>query len=86
MQRRELLRGLMPGTPAAAMAVAGAAAKSTDYVREKSEQSLTTCKRQLEELRERMDRSEASTKRTLKVIFALTALSLGVDASALLQP
>ena len=85
MQRREILRGLMLGTPAAAMAVAGvAAAKSTDYVRDKSEQSLETCKRQLEELRERMDRSEASTRKALKVAFALTGLSLGIDATALL--
>ena len=85
MQRRELLRGLMLGTPAAALAVAGvAAARSTDFVREKSEQSLDTCKRQFDELRERMDRSEASTKKALKVVFALTALSLGVDATALL--
>ena len=85
MQRREILRGLILGTPAAAVAVAGvAAAKSTEYVREKSEQSLDTCKRQLDELRERMDRSEASTRKALKVAFALTALSLGIDASALL--
>ena len=84
MQRREILRGLILVTPAAALAVAGAAAKSTDFVREKSEQSLDTCKRQFDELRERMDRSEESTKRALKVIFALTALSLGIDASALL--
>ena len=84
MQRREILRGLILGTPAAALAVAGVAAKSTDFVREKSEQSLDTCKRQLDELRERMDRSEESTKRALKVVFALTALSLGIDASALL--
>ena len=84
MQRREILRGLILGTPVAALAVAGAAAKSTEYVREKSEQSLETCKRQLDELRERMDRSEASTRKALKVAFALTALSLGIDASALL--
>ena len=84
MQRREILRGLVIGAPAAAVAVAGAAAKSTGYVREKSEQSMEACKRQIDDLRERMDRSEASTKRALKVVFALTALSLGVDASALL--
>ena len=84
MQRREILRGLMLGTPAAALAAAGAAVKSTDYVREKSEQSLDTCKRQFSELRERMDRSEASTRKALKVVLALTALSLGIDASALL--
>ncbi len=84
MDRRALLRGLALGAPAAALAVAGAAAKSTDYVREKSDQSLEACKRQLDDLRKRMDRSEASTRQALKVVFALTALSLGIDASALL--
>ena len=84
MERRELLRGLILGTPAAALVVAGAAAKSTDYVREKSGQSLGACKRQLDELRDRMDRSEASTRKTLKIVLALTALSLGIDASVLL--
>ncbi len=85
MRRREILQGLVLGAPTAAVAVASvAAARSTGYVRDKSEQSLETCKRQLDELRERMDRSEASTGKALKVVFALTALSLGVDASALL--
>ena len=83
MDRRALLRGLALGAPAAALAVAGAAAKSTDYVREKSDQSLEACKRQLDDLRKRVDRSEASTRQALKVAFALTALSLGIDASAL---
>lgn len=84
MDRRALLRGLVLGAPVAAVAVAGAAAKSTDYIREKSDQSLQTCKRQIDDLRNRLDSSEASTKRALKVVFALTALSLGIDASALL--
>lgn len=84
MNRRALLRGLALGAPVAAVAVAGAAAKSTDYIREKSDQSLETCKRQVDDLRERMDLSEASTRKALKVVFALTALSLGIDASALL--
>ena len=84
MDRRALLRGLALGAPVAAAAVAGAAVKSTDYIREKSDQSLETCKRQIDDLRERMDRSEASTRKALKVVFALTALSLGIDASALL--
>ena len=84
MQRRALLRGLMVGVPATAAAVAGAAVKSTLYVRETSEQSLGTCKQQLEDLRARMDRSEVSTKKALKGLLALTALSLGMDVSALL--
>ena len=74
----------MLGIPATAAVVAGAAAKSTDYVRETAEKSAGTCKEQLDELRERMDRSELSTKKTLKAVLALTALSLGMDISALL--
>ena len=84
MERRELLRGLILGAPAAAAVVAGAAARSSDYVRDKSDQSLDRVKRQLDELRERMDRSDASTRKAVKVAFALTALSLGIDLSALL--
>ena len=84
MERRELLRGLILGAPTAAAVVAGAAARSSDYVRDKSDQSLDTVKRQLDDLRERMDRSDASTRKAVKVAFALTALSLGIDLSALL--
>ena len=84
MERRALLKGLAVGLPAAAATVAGAAVKTTQYVRDTSDQSLETCKRQLDELRERMDRSETSTKKALKAAFALTALSLGLDVSALL--
>ncbi len=84
MERRAVLRGLMVGIPAAAAMVATAAAKSTHYVQETSEQSLEACRRQVDDLRKRMDRSEASTKKALKVVLALTALSLGMDVSALL--
>ena len=84
MERRALLRGMMVGVPATAAMFAGAAVKSTHFVRETSEQSLETCRQQLEDLRERMDRSEASTKKTLKALVALTTLSLGIDVSALL--
>jgi len=84
MERRALLRGLMVGLPATAVMVAGAAAKTTHLVRETSEQSLETCRQQLDDLRKRMDHSEASTKKALRVVLALTALSLGMDVSALL--
>ncbi len=84
MERRAVLRGLMVGVPAAAAVVAAAAAKSTLYVQETSEQSLEACRRRVDDLRKRMDRSEASTKKALKVVLALTALSLGMDVSALL--
>ena len=84
MERRELLRGLIACAPAAAAAVTGAAATSTEYVREKSDQSLETVKGQLDDLRKRMDRSDATTGKALKVAFALTALSLGIDLSAIL--
>jgi len=84
MERRALLRGMMVGVPATAAVLAGAAAKSTQFVRDTSEQSLEAFQQQVEDLRERMDRSEASTKKTLKALLALTSLSLGIDVSALL--
>lgn len=84
MERRALLRGLAVGIPATAAAVAGVAVKSGAYVRETSEQSLDACMQQIDALRKRMDESEVSTKKMLKAMLALTALSLGMDVSALL--
>lgn len=84
MQRRALLKGFAIGIPATAAAVAGVAAKSGAYVRDTSEQSLDSCKQQLDSLRKRMDESDISTKKMLRTILALTALSLGMDVSALL--
>ena len=85
MKRRELLRGLMLATPATAPAVASAAARTTDQVLEELGQSVDACKRRIEELHERLERSQISTKRAIKVVLALTPLSLGIDASALLS-
>ena len=84
MQRRALLKGLMVGIPATAAAVAGAAVKSGTYVRETSEQSMESVKTQLDGLRKRIDESDASTKKMLKTLCVLTALSLGIDVSLLL--
>ena len=84
MERRAILRGLLAGIPVTTVAVAGAAAKSSAYVRETSEYSVDTCMRQIEALRQRFDESDASTKKLLKVALALSALSLGFDVSALL--
>lgn len=84
MERRALLRGLAIGIPATAAGVAGLAAKSGAYVRDTSEQSLDSCKQQIDALRKRLAESEISTKRMLKAVLALAALSLGVDVSALL--
>jgi hypothetical protein len=84
MDRRELLRNIWAGVPAATAIIAGGAAKSAYHVREASEQSLEACRQRIEELRTRFDQSELSTKKALKVVFALTALSLGVDVSTLL--
>lgn len=84
MERRALVRGLLVAVPAAAAVAAGAAVKSTDYVKETSEQSLAALKKQVEDLTRRMDRSEISNKKMLKAALALAALSLGIDVSALL--
>ncbi len=84
MERRALLRGLMIAVPAAAAIGVGAAARSTHYVKETSELSLAALKKRVDELAKRMDRSEATNKKILKALLALTALSLGIDASLLL--
>jgi len=84
MHRRALLKGLMIGIPATAAAVAGAAVKSGAYVRDTSEQSMESVKTQLDALRKRIDESDASTKKMLKTLCVLTALSLGIDVSLLL--
>ncbi len=72
------------GIPATAAAMTGVAVKSGAYVKETSEQSLDTCKQQLDALRKRMDESDVATKKMLRTVLALTALSLGMDVSALL--
>ena len=83
MERRALLRGLLAGIPVTA-AVAGVAAASGSYVRETSAQSVEACMRRIDALRKRVDESDASTKKLLKAALALSALSLGLDLSALL--
>lgn len=84
MERRALLRGLLVAAPAVTAIVAGAAARSTLYIKETSELSLAALKKQVDELAMRMGRSEASNKKILKALLVLTALSLGIDASLLL--
>ena len=84
MERRALLRGLLVAAPAVTAIVAGAAARSTLYIKETSELSLAALKKQVDELAKTMDRSEASNKKILKALLVLTALSLGIDASLLL--
>lgn len=84
MERRALLRGLLVAAPTVTAIAAGAAARSTLYIKETSELSLAALKKQVDELAKRMGRSEASNKKILKALLVLTALSLGIDASLLL--
>ena len=84
MKRRAMLKGLMAGLPAAGAILAGTTARAAGSVRQTSGQSIESCRRQLDALRERLDRSDAKTKKTLRTVMALTALSLGVDVSLLL--
>ena len=74
----------MVGIPATATAVAGAAAKSGTYMRDTSDQLMDSLKSQVEALRKRVDESYSSTKKMLKTLCALTALSLGIDVNSLL--
>ena len=84
MERRALVKALMIGVPAAAAVAAGAAVRSTHYVKDASEQSMLKLKNGLDELKERVDQMEASNKKWLKAAFAVAAVSLGIDLSALL--
>ncbi len=84
MDRRAILRGLLVAVPATAAAAVGVAAKSGTFVKETSVQSLAALSNRVDELKQRFDRSQESTKKTLRVLAVLTALSLGIDASALL--
>jgi hypothetical protein len=84
MERRALLRGLLAGIPATAAVVTGVAAKSSTFVRATSEHSIEACAQQIEALRKRVESSDIATKRALRTLTALTALSLGLDVSALL--
>ena len=84
MERRAILRGLLAGIPVTAAAVAGAAARSGAYVRDTKDQSVEACSRRIDALRKRLDESDGSTKKLLRAALALSALSLGLDVSALL--
>jgi hypothetical protein len=74
----------MIGIPATAAVAAGAVAKSSAYVRDTSEQSVDACMKQIDSLRKRMEKSDAQTKKLIRTLLVLTALSLGIDVSALL--
>lgn len=84
MNRRALLRGLMTSAPAAGAFVAGAAVSSKGYVRDASGSSINACRQQIDALRERIDVSDARTKKLLRMVLVLTAVSLGLDISALI--
>lgn len=84
MQRRAFIRGLSLGLPAtAALAAAGVAARSKQLARDTTEQTLDTLKAGLDELRARLEKSELSNKKMIKLALILAALSLGIDLSTL---
>lgn len=63
MERRALLRGLLVAAPAVTAIVAGAAARSTLYIKETSELSLVALKKQVDELaKEWVDRKHPTRR------------------------
>jgi hypothetical protein len=84
MKRRALLRGLLVGLPASAGVAAGAALRSRDYVKGVSEPSLTALKARIDALKTQLEQRDARNKTLIKLAIGLAALSLGLDASALL--
>jgi len=85
MHRRALLKGLLTvSVPAAAAAAATAAARTTTTVRETTDASIEALRAQIDDLKRRLDRSDAKTRKLMKAAIALAALSLGLDVTAIL--
>ena len=83
MNRREFLHKLKK--PAIALAAVPAmAVAAADRGRQAIDPHLQALKSKFERLNDRMDNMERSQKRMIKALFALTALSLGIDISNLI--
>lgn len=81
MQRRELLKGLAVGLPAAAGTAAVATAA---FVRDKTADARSSLEQRFDELKARFEDSDARNRKLIKVALGAAALSLGLDISALL--
>jgi len=89
MDRRSFLRGL--GKPALALAAVPVVVTAADKARDAGAAALqalknqfTGVKEQCASLKDRMEKLEANQKRTMRIVLAISAITLGVDASLLL--
>ena len=89
MDRRSFLRGI--SKPALALAAVPLVATAADKAHEAGAAALQALKNQFvgvqdqcTSLKERMDKMEAGQKRTMRIVLALTAVTLGMDISLLL--
>ena len=89
MDRRSFLRGI--SKPALALAAMPVVATAADTVRDAGVAALQSLKSQFAgiqdqcaSLKERMDKMEAGQKRTMRIVLAISAITLGVDVSLLM--
>lgn len=89
MDRREFLRGLRK--PALALAAVPMVAVAADKAQEAGAAALQALKNQFAgvqdqcaSLKDRMDRMEAAQKRAMRIVLAISAITLGVDVSLLM--
>lgn len=89
MDRREFLRRIR--YPAVALAAVPMVAIAADKAQEAGAAALQALKNQFAgiqdqcaSLKDRMDRMEASQKRTMRIVLAISAITLGVDVSLLM--
>ncbi len=89
MDRRSFLRGI--SKPALALAAVPMVATAADKAHAAGAAALQALKHQFAgvqnqcaSLKERMDKLEARQKRTMRIVFALAAVTLGVDISLLM--
>lgn len=87
MKRRALIKTLAVGIPSAATitaGIAGLAGRSADYVKETSEHSMEALRKNLDDLRRRIEHVDAKNRKLVRAALALSALSLGLDVTMLL--
>jgi len=89
MDRRSFLRGI--SKPALALAAVPVVVTAADKARDAGAAALQALKHQCARmqdqcasLKDRMDEMEASQKRTLRIVLAISAITLGVDVSMLI--
>jgi hypothetical protein len=81
MNRREFLDGLRRRAAALGAVSAVAATGAIASGRELVDRSVDTMQSQIKDLNKRLDEMDARHKKTIKILIALTGISLGMDIS-----